>query len=598
MNDQPTLDANRQIRPSLVESAAFLALAVLLIAFALFYLLCTKAWHYQAVHVVEMTVYLLLAITFPLVIAGLVVTRRSHREKRLIHPPMVIDPVKDARCVSTAWAKSSIVLGYDIHGAPYQWPDSVRTQQGIVLGMTGSGKTTLLKNVISQDMMRRIGPPEDRHKIPLIVFDGKGDLDFFHDLLPYVIAADRLCDLRLINPARPDLSCRYNPFHTEDDRYMEQVSMIFGSFNLSAEFFAKHQLTYLADIVRILHYAGAPFNFYDVMVAALDEEVLREQIGKARSKMTLRNDLTQQRRLNFDMSVRNLLQSFEDRDRVEKIRGLLNECMTFLDDELSVITGPYEDMLSLDDVISQELILIVSLNINRNSDAVKALGKMLIQQIQLTIGRRYESEAERKRKNKPLCSVVLDEFAPFGYDQFAQILQTARGTNTAFLFSMQSLPQLLRVSKGFKEDVSSAPATKMVLNTHDEDTARYFIRASAEHKVQKRTFSLMRDELFGWERFERGLSATEREEAEYRAEDERVKNMPKGQVQVLMSDATRGTIHSHLHVRPPSDVALPDREYQLLPRLKHSQVGTAGANLRFKNPELANSYGRRIQGRR
>jgi type IV secretory pathway TraG/TraD family ATPase VirD4 len=40
-----------------------------------------------------------------------------------------------------------------------------------------------------------------------------------------------------------------------------------------------------------------------------------------------------------------------------------------------------------------------------------------------------------------MFSVVLDEFAPFGYRNFAQILQTARGTNTAFLFSMQSLPQ-------------------------------------------------------------------------------------------------------------------------------------------------------------
>jgi len=38
------------------------------------------------------------------------------------------------------------------------------------------------------------------------------------------------------------------------------------------------------------------------------------------------------------MSVKNLLQSFQDRDRVQKIQGLLNECMTFLDDELSLIT--------------------------------------------------------------------------------------------------------------------------------------------------------------------------------------------------------------------------------------------------------------------
>jgi type IV secretory pathway TraG/TraD family ATPase VirD4 len=69
---------------------------------------------------------------------------------------------------------------------------------------------------------------------------------------------------------------------------------------------------------------------------------------------------------------------------------------------------------------------------------------MLLQNIQLTVGKRYEDQADRRRQNRPIFSVVLDEFAPFGYRNFAQILQTARGTNTAFLFSMQSLPQLMQ----------------------------------------------------------------------------------------------------------------------------------------------------------
>ena len=57
-------------------------------------------------------------------------------------------------------------------------------------------------------------------------------------------------------PARPDISVRYNPFHCNDDDYMPVVNMVFGSFNLHDEFFAKHQLNYLADIVRVLVYTG------------------------------------------------------------------------------------------------------------------------------------------------------------------------------------------------------------------------------------------------------------------------------------------------------------------------------------------------------
>jgi type IV secretory pathway TraG/TraD family ATPase VirD4 len=374
------------------------------------------------------------------------------------------------------------VLGYDVHGKPWYWPDRVRVMQGIVLGMTGSGKTTLLKNIITQDIARVVGPPNEPHRLPMVVFDGKGDLEFFYDLLPHVHRAGRLHQLRVLNPARPDISVRYNPFYCSDDDYMSVVNMVFGSFNLHDEFFAKHQLNYLADIVRVLVHTGQKFNFYDVLVMAIDERVLREQVDTARLRMDHDPSVPVQRRLNFEMSVKNLYQSFSDRERVPKIQGLVNECMTFLDDELGVITGPYEELLSLDEVIEQELILFVTLNVNKNTEPVRALGKMLLQNLQLVVGKRYESEEQRRRTNRPMFSVVLDEVAPFGYRNFAQILQTARGTNTALLFSVQSLPQLMQVGRGFKEDVTSAPNTTMTLRTRDEETARYFLRVGRAHR--------------------------------------------------------------------------------------------------------------------
>src|SRR5258708_3251630 len=117
---------------------------------------------------------------------------------------------------------------------------------------------------------------------------------------------------------------------------------------------------------------------------------------------------------------------------------------------------------------------------------------MLLQNIQLTVGKRYEDQADRRRQNRPIFSVVLDEFAPFGYRNFAQILQTARGTNTAFLFSMQSLPQLMQIGRGFKEEVTSAPNTTMTLRTRDEETADYFIKASAQQTVVRQSISKQR----------------------------------------------------------------------------------------------------------
>src|SRR5437762_1243912 len=521
--DNPNRD-----RPSLSASPIFVCTALAgLILFTLWFL-GTKAYHFTDLQLAEFLVYFILGIGIPGIAIWVLMKRREWKENQRRYPPLVMSPAADAKHVEKAWKQNAVVLGYDVHGTPWLWPDKVRVMQGIVLGMTGMGKTTLLKNIITQDLSRTVGTPEAPHGIPMVIFDGKGDLDFFHDLLPHIHHAGRLKDLRVLNPARPDISVRYNPFHCTDEDYMSVVNMVFGSFNLHDEFFAKHQLNYLADIVRVLVYTGAKFNFYDVIVMALDEQVLREQVEKARKRLERETEISTQRRLNFEMSVKNLYQSFQDRERVPKIQGLLNECMTFLDDELSVITGPYEELLSLDEVIEQELILFVSLNVNKNTEPVRALGKMLLQNLQLVVGKRYESEDQRRRVNRPIFSVVLDEFAPFGYRNFAQILQTARGTHTAFLFSMQSLPQLMHVGRGFKEDVTSAPNTTMTLRTREEETTRYFLRASAEHQVTRRNLSMERWKFFGLERYEETGRAVDVQATETRALDEHIKNLPKG----------------------------------------------------------------------
>ena len=335
---------------------------------------------------------------------------------------------------------------------------------------------------------------------------------------------------------------------------------------------------------------GKRFNIYDVLVLALDPQVLKEQIGIARSSLEAEVGVNHQRRLNFEMSVRNLQQSFQDRERVPKIQGLLNELMTFLGDDLSLITGAYDELLSLDEVIDKELILFVSLNTNKNSKAVTALGRMLLQNLQLILGKRYENVQERRRENRPMVSVILDEFAPFAYSNFAQILQTARGTNTAFLFALQSLPQLLKVGRGFKDDVSSAPNTTMLLHTRDEETAQYFLKASARVRQKRRTLTVQRTGVFE-DKYEPIGFGSETDIKETRAQDEHIKNLPVGQMEILMTDRLRGTLHSHLHVRAPRNYRFPGLEPRIYPRL-YSPSHLDGANLRFKDSDLVRRHGR------
>src|SRR5207253_1255485 len=138
----------------------------------------------------------------------------------------------------------------------------------VVFGATGSGKTTLLKNIITQDRFRVLGPHEDQHRIPMLIFDGKGDQEFLSDLLPAIEVAGRMHQLRVISPSRPDISVRYNPFFGEHGLYQEHANFVFESFDLKQDFFHGHQATYLSDLVCVLAHTGKPFNIHDVLVLA------------------------------------------------------------------------------------------------------------------------------------------------------------------------------------------------------------------------------------------------------------------------------------------------------------------------------------------
>jgi hypothetical protein len=577
----------REYNRSHEENAAVTLVVLVLVLVGLGFYLLVARFHIRTHQIVEVSLYLIAVIGALISIIWYLKNRKKRIENAWPHPPVFIPMLEDADYTRKAREQNAIVPGFDVHACPWYWSDEARRMQTVVVGQSGSGKTTLLHNIASQDIRRTVN---GRH-LPVIIFDGKGDQEFLHDLLPEIAAAGRMHQLRVLDPFRPDISVRFNPLYSKAASHQELVNAFFESFFLRQDFFRGHQATYLSDVSRVLEYTGKIYNILDVLVMARDEMVMKEQVVKAKHAIEGQPRISEQRRQNFEMSVRNLLQSLDDRERVQKIQGLLNELMTFTEDDLSVITNAYEDLLTLDEVIDQEQILFVSLNTNKNAKAVTALGRMLLQNLQLIVGQRYQHEQERRREGRPMVSVILDEFAPFAYPNFAQILQTARGSNIALLFSLQSIPQLRNVSRSFGDDVSSAPNTIMLLRTRDEETARYFLNASARVTGERRTMTVEKKGVLEERYQEIGFgSITEIEKT--RAVDYQIKNLPVGQMQVLTTDNRMGTLHMHVHIRRPQRYRLPSFEPVIYPRLHQVNSRTQGANLRFKNADLARRMSR------
>ncbi|MCI0419288.1 MAG: type IV secretory system conjugative DNA transfer family protein, partial [Acidobacteria bacterium] len=159
-------------------------LAVLLLgAVGLAWYVASEHLHLTHAQIAELSLYTLLLLTAATLAVLLPLTSRQRRERQWPHSPLVMAPDRIRGEMQSAWDQNAIVLGHDIHGKPWLWPDRIRVMQAILLGMTGSGKTTLLKNIVIQDLYRTVGQLEDPRRIPMIILDGKGDQEFFHDLL-------------------------------------------------------------------------------------------------------------------------------------------------------------------------------------------------------------------------------------------------------------------------------------------------------------------------------------------------------------------------------------------------------------------------------
>jgi hypothetical protein len=530
--------------------------------------------HCTVFQLIEFSLYPLLAAGMVFEVLRFASSAKTKRAALWPRSTPFVSHAKDRANLAGAVKGHNILVGYESDGQPWLWSNNKRRMQAIAFGKSGAGKTTLLHTIAEQDIASGC---------PLIFIDGKGEFKLLSEVMPAIRLAGRIGQLRLLDPTHPEISSPYNPFWSPTGDLDEQVSSIFEALRRTAnvnEFFDSHQRVYLEDIAKILSYSGKRVNIYDVLVTAYDKSVMRRQMKIAWERVNVDPNATRQQRLTLHMNIHHLLATFEDDDRVTKIQGLLNDLMTFQGDNFARITGSYEGLLTLNEVIENNLILYVSLNTNIRPRATAALGRVLLQNLQLIIGRRYS----QLDATHPFVSVIMDEFAPFAYGNFADVIQQARGTNICFLFSLQNSPQLLEVGKAFRNDLSSAPNTTFMLRNSEQETAEQFLDASGRVTKLRRSVQVRKSGLLNPE-FSEQETGSQSEVLETMALDEHLKMMPTGQLELLMSDDDRGLLYKHVHIRQPIRhyATLP---LSLYPSLAVPQQESVGLNLRLPAPDL------------
>lgn len=559
------------------QEVLLLGTFLLLAAFVVFLWILHNRLHITGIEIIEFSVYLLLVCVYLFEVTRYFIYKEDRLASMWPKPPIHVSKNKELMYLAEAARQDAVLIGYDEKSNPFYWKNEMRSMQSTVFGLSGAGKTEFMKSLFQQDVARGD---------PVIFIDGKGDRKLVLQLLSYADSVGRMNDVRVLDPTHSETSVSYNPFSAPSDRIDQHVSFIFESFKReksSDSFFDEHQRTYLGNITRVMHHTGRLFNFYDVLVAAYDVETLQSLMRIARSRVRVKGMATKQQILTLDMSIHNLLNTFNEPDRVSKIQGLINDMMTFMGDDLALITGPYDNLLSLDDVIDKNLILIVSLNTNVESRSTTALGRILLQNLQLMIGKRYANYSPGTKY--PFVSVFMDEFASFAYANFATIINQARDANVAFMTSMQNIRQLGEVSQSFQDNLGSSANTKFMLRSSEEDTVRTFLNESSRVKTQRRSMKIETTGVFNSE-IKIGDTGTQSEVLDTRAQDDHIKNMPTGQMEFLMSDHRAGKIYQFLHIRRPFNHFADSTPVSLYPVLKTPQWKTSGLGLRFPEPRL------------
>lgn len=323
------------------------------------------------------------------------VRKRERRNRGKVSSQMM------KRLERTEHPEDGTVLGLDYGGGIVKVSDRELNGHCLVLGATGAGKTTTIMNFIESAAERNI---------PLIIVDGKGELEFAERIKKIAERFGR--DFKLFSMKGDSL--HYNPlrhgnFTEIKDKLISITEWTEPHYKLMSE-------RYLQSAARVLMEAGEGIDLVNVA----------EKIEPDNLEMAAK-------RLPEDVSSR----VFSIIDEVnEDVGGLLNRLAVFSESEIGELLSDTGDGNTIDLINSIEngKIVFFSLDSLRFSEYSRLLGRLIVIDLKTTAARMFG-------KNRKIYT-VFDEFGVFAGPQVTDFINKSRGAGFHVILSTQELADL------------------------------------------------------------------------------------------------------------------------------------------------------------
>lgn len=176
------------------------------------------------------------------------------------------------------------------------------------------------------------------------------------------------------------------------------------------------------------------------------------------------------------LSLEEILAAIPPKDTYAGLRAKLSK---FVSPDTVDLYGP-SDAIRFRSALEESKVVVISLDTMTYYDLATATGKVVLQTIQ---GLLHQVKLARP------CFLYLDEFSPFAYPAFAEMLNKARSFKLGIVLSHQSLGDLAKVSDAFLDQVLTNTNIKVIFRANQPDAAETFAKLLGTRRTKATTYA-------------------------------------------------------------------------------------------------------------